>query len=152
MPRGLMSFAVVSGVALGAWASWKCASPDFQLPSVVFLNADPHSVELAVPPPEAPAEANPAMLQASMAMVTPVVPSSEAGAGPGGELGEWRVSAQGMEAILEEMLRQGWKPPSGRAALASFPPAAGTPIEAIDPDKPVVPVVIESEKATGASG
>jgi hypothetical protein len=49
----------------------------------------------------------------------------------------WDVSPTAMEAILQEMVRRGWQPPRSDVALASTQPNYRTPIEALDPDRPV---------------
>jgi hypothetical protein len=49
----------------------------------------------------------------------------------------WDVSPAAMQAILQEMVRRGWQPPRSDIALASTQPSYRTPIQALDPDRPV---------------
>ena len=43
----------------------------------------------------------------------------------------WDVSPEAMEAILQEMIRRGWQPPSGDMALANAQFSSRQPIEAL---------------------
>jgi hypothetical protein len=49
----------------------------------------------------------------------------------------WDVSPVAMEAILQEMVRRGWQPPTQGAALASLQPEDGSSITALDPNAPL---------------
>jgi hypothetical protein len=49
----------------------------------------------------------------------------------------WDVSPVAMEAILQEMVRRGWQPPTQGAALASLQPEDGPAISALDPNAPL---------------
>jgi hypothetical protein len=49
----------------------------------------------------------------------------------------WDVSPVAMEAILQEMVRRGWQPPTQGAALASLQPEDGPAITALDPNASV---------------
>jgi hypothetical protein len=64
--------------------------------------------------------------------------------------GAWSVSEAGMEAILQEMVRQGWTPPARFDALALSQPADRSPIEALDPDSPALPVFEEPDSGKPA--
>jgi hypothetical protein len=54
-----------------------------------------------------------------------------------GQCSQWDVSPQAMEAILQEMLRRGWKPPTQGEAIASIAPMNGPRMTAIDPNAPL---------------
>ncbi|HEX5006959.1 MAG TPA: hypothetical protein VFV70_07585 [Hyphomonadaceae bacterium] len=49
--------------------------------------------------------------------------------------GPWDVSDAGMEAILQEMIRRGWTPPSGATALQAS--GHDEDVKAVDPDATV---------------
>jgi hypothetical protein len=51
-----------------------------------------------------------------------------------GQCSQWDVSPQAMEAILQEMLRRGWKPPTQGEAISSI---AGAKIVSLDPNAPM---------------
>jgi hypothetical protein len=54
-----------------------------------------------------------------------------------GQCSQWDVSPQAMEAILQEMLRRGWKPPTQGEAIASIAPMNGPRMTALDPNSPL---------------
>lgn len=51
----------------------------------------------------------------------------------------WEVSDVAMEAILDEMLRRGWRAPSQGYAVSMIDPADTMSIEAVDPNAPMPP-------------
>jgi hypothetical protein len=53
-----------------------------------------------------------------------------------GQCSQWDVSPLAMEAILQEMLRRGWKPPTQGEAIASIAPM-GSQMVAVDPNAPL---------------
>jgi hypothetical protein len=53
-----------------------------------------------------------------------------------GQCSQWDISPVAMEAILQEMLRRGWKPPTQGEAIASIAPV-GSQMTAIDPNAPL---------------
>jgi hypothetical protein len=53
-----------------------------------------------------------------------------------GECSPWDLSPVAMEAILQEMLRRGWKPPTQGEAIAGIAPP-GSQMTAIDPNAPL---------------
>jgi hypothetical protein len=54
-----------------------------------------------------------------------------------GQCSQWDVSPDAMEAILQEMLRRGWKPPTQGEAIASIAPMNGPKMTALDPNSPL---------------
>jgi len=54
-----------------------------------------------------------------------------------GQCGQWDISPVAMEAILQEMLRRGWKPPTQGEAIASIAPMNGPRMTAVDPNAPL---------------
>jgi hypothetical protein len=53
-----------------------------------------------------------------------------------GQCSPWDLSPVAMEAILQEMLRRGWKPPTQGEAIAGIAPP-GSQMTAIDPNAPL---------------
>ena len=53
------------------------------------------------------------------------------------ECSPWDISPVAMEAILQEMLRRGWKPPTQGEAIASLEQPGGPQVISLDPNAPM---------------
>lgn len=163
MNRSLVFAALLAGVGLGAWSSH---SGPLTPPGLDF-GALAASLQhyLGPRPFEAPASVSAAvvdehpqtiLLNAAMTVEEePVLPAANSAANleqatAPAACGAWDISEHGMEAVIQEMFRQGWTPPSRADALALSQPVGRAPIEAIDPDLPALPVS-NPEDRSGAS-
>ena len=140
MLRGFVFLALVSGAGYGAWNFF----PDSSLSALNWAKAEAQDMmcetgELRVELPEKQADA----IAQPVAFQTLVqVPddrfliSKETLAAI--TCGPWDISEEGMEAILQEMIRRGWTPPSGARALEASQ-YKGDLIAAVDPEADASP-------------
>jgi hypothetical protein len=135
MLRGVVFLALVGGAGFSAWTSFQDSSRN----PFDWAMGEVHAM---VTQHETSAEKSPAISEAQpLALHTePAIPddrftiSKETLAAI--SCGPWDVSDVGIEAILQEMIRRGWTPPSGEKALQASSENGGI-AEAVDPDAPV---------------
>jgi hypothetical protein len=137
MLRGVIFLALVGGAGFSAWTSFQDSSrnPLDWAVGEVHAMVTQHEAATAESEPEI-IEAQPVVLQTentipddrftiskdTLAAIT---------------CGPWDVSDVGIEAILQEMIRRGWTPPSGAKALEASHNSA---VAAVEPDA-LVPAV-----------
>jgi hypothetical protein len=121
MDRSLVFLGLVSVVALGAWS----------VPEAQSFSRNPADTEVGFVQPGAPDLVHQAKVTAE---TTASTASRQAGAAT--TCGPWDVSDAGMEAILKEMIRRGWRPPSRATALADIQSPFGVQVTALDPEAP----------------
>ena len=138
MLRGVVFLALVGGAGLSAWTSFQDSSRSPLDWAVGEVHAMVTQHEAAAPEESKVDinEAQPVALPAETSIPDDrFTISKETLAAI--TCGPWDVSDVGIEAILQEMIRRGWTPPSGARALEASHNAS---VEAVDPDAPV-PVV-----------
>jgi hypothetical protein len=123
MFRSLVFLTLAGGVGLGAWSS----IPEAQSNPWRNEAADMGFVE-----PGAPDLIHRATLTSSVASEPTFSVSRETIEAI--RCGPWDVSEAGMEAILDEMIRRGWTPPTRATARARTQPQFGLQVTALDPD------------------
>jgi hypothetical protein len=151
MLRGVIFLALVGGAGFSAWTSFQDSSrnPLDWAVGEVHAMVTQHEAATAESKPEI-IEAQPVVLQTentipddrftiskdTLAAIT---------------CGPWDVSDVGIEAILQEMIRRGWTPPSGAKALEA---SHNSVVEAVEPDAPVpavaLPHVVSAEAQSPA--
>ena len=159
MLRGVVFLALVGGAGLSAWTSFQDSSRapfDWAIGEVHAMVTQREEAEQPESKPET-IEAKPVVLQAETAIPDDrFTVSKETLAAI--TCGPWDVSEDGIEAILQEMIRRGWTPPSGAKALEASQHNGGL-AEAVDPGAPVptitppaAPVVaVETQSSANAS-
>jgi hypothetical protein len=130
MFRSIVFLALAGGVALGAWSSFS------QEENITWESVD---LEVEVGEPQVPGPAHPAGPGASTIEEPLHFVSAETIEAI--RCGPWDVSAAGMEAILDEMIRRGWTPPTRAVALANLRPqfASNVPLDDMGTDEPEAP-------------
>jgi hypothetical protein len=136
MFRSLVFLALASGVAYGAWSS---------LPEAQPIPWRPNETEGGFVRPGEPDLVHQAKFGANESGEPAYTVSRETIEAI--QCGPWDVSDAGMEAILEEMIRRGWTPPTRAAALAHTQPQFGLQVLPIDPDAPAA--ALSPEEPTG---
>jgi hypothetical protein len=161
MYRSIVFAALLGGVGLGAWSSFsspvKPPGLDFSaLASALQQHLSwqplPEQPPVSASLTKQPAESEPVILlnaavSADAVYDLPAVRRDDPGTAQASEdsCGAWSVSEAGIEAILQEMVRQGWTPPTRFDALALSQPADRPLIEALDPGSPALPVFEEPD-------
>ena len=141
MLRGVIFLALVGGAGLSAWTSFQDSSRS----PLDWAIGEVHAMVTQHEGEEAeglPAESMPEVTEAQRVVLQTdtAIPddrftiSKETLAAI--TCGPWDVSDVGIEAILQEMIRRGWTPPSGAQALEASHQNGGV-AEAVDPDAPV---------------
>jgi hypothetical protein len=125
MFRSLVFLALASGVAFGAWSS---------LPEAQSIPWRPDEAAAGFVEPGSPDLIHQAKFIANESAEPAYSLSRETIEAI--RCGPWDVSDAGMEAILEEMIRRGWTPPSRAMALERTQPQFGLQVTAIDPETP----------------
>jgi hypothetical protein len=153
MLRGVVFLALVGGAGFSAWTSFQDSSRnpfDWAIGEVHAMVTQHEAEAIAASEPQS-IEARPVALQAradtpddrftiskeTLAAIT---------------CGPWDVSEDGIEAILQEMIRRGWTPPSGAKALEASREYGGV-AEALNPDTPtptIQPPVVTAETHSSA--
>ena len=137
MLRGVVFLALVGGAGFSAWTSFQDSSRnplDWAIGEVHAMVTQREGEEPAESPPEM-IEAQPVSLQTETSVPDDrFTISKETLAAI--TCGPWDVSDVGIEAILQEMIRRGWTPPSGAQALEASHQNGGV-AEAVDPTAPV---------------
>jgi len=147
MLRGVMFLALVGGAGFSAWTSFQDSSrnPFDWAVGEVHAMVTQHENEASAQDNSATTDAKPAVRQAKVDVPDDrFTISKETLAGI--TCGPWDVSEDGIEAILQEMIRRGWTPPSGARALAANHTDDG--VEAVDPDAPA-PAPITTAAVSG---
>lgn len=136
MLRGVIFLALVGGAGFSAWTSFQDSSRNPLDWAVGEVHAMVTQHEGGASEERAPEiiEGQPVALQAGIAIPDDrFTISKETLAAI--TCGPWDVSDVGIEAILQEMIRRGWTPPSGSQALQAS--HTGDSVKAVDPDAPV---------------
>jgi hypothetical protein len=136
MLRGVLFLALVGGAGLSAWTSFQDSSrsPLDWAVSEVHAMVTQHDVEVEAREPQT-VEAQSAVLQTETTIPDDRFTVSKETLSAI-TCGPWDVSDVGIEAILQEMIRRGWTPPSGAKALETSHQNGGI-AEAIDSDEPI---------------
>lgn len=150
MLRGIVFLALIGGAGFSAWTSFQNSSRsplDWAISEVRAMVAQ-HDGEVAVEGEHPVVEAEPTVLQTDRIPDHRFTISKETLAAI--TCGPWDISDVGIEAILQEMIRRGWTPPSGAKALEA---SRVSDVAAIDPDSPVpayAPPAIAAEASSSA--
>jgi hypothetical protein len=139
MVRGIMTAAVLSGIALGTWASFFLHIPRTQHLAPDEARITLTKAEAPAEPVQAPAPDSPQPRLMNISSGENPAPDREIST-PSETLeaigcGLWSISEACIEAILVEMIRRGWTPPT-RAAAAATDRAKSPPIQADSPGEP----------------
>lgn len=139
MLRGVIFLALVGGAGLSAWTSFQDSSHsplDWAVGEVhaMVTQREVEDEALTASGPEI-VEAQPVALQTATTIPDDRFTVSKETLSAI-TCGPWDVSDMGIEAILQEMIRRGWTPPSGAKALEATHHSGGA-AEAIEPDAPV---------------
>jgi hypothetical protein len=137
MLRGVVFLALVGGAGFSAWTSFQDSSRNpldwaiGEVHAMVTQSESDKPAEIA----SATTGAQPVAMHAATAIPEDrFTISKETLAAI--TCGPWDISDVGIEAILQEMIRRGWTPPSGAKALEASHVNGGI-AEAIDPAAPV---------------
>jgi hypothetical protein len=136
MLRGIVFLALVGGAGFSAWTSFQDSSRnplDWAIGEVHAMVTQ-HEAKVIAASELQPLAAKPGALQAKVDIPDDrFTISKETLAAI--TCGPWDVSEDGIEAILQEMIRRGWTPPSGAKALEASRENGGV-AQAVSPDAP----------------
>ena len=157
MLRGIVFLALVGGAGFSAWTSFQDSSRNpldwafGEVHAMVTQRESEPTAETRTPTKDV-IEAQPVVLQTETTIPDDRFTISKDTLAAI-TCGPWDVSDVGIEAILQEMIRRGWTPPSGAKALEASHNAA---VEAVDPDArvpavaPPAPPVVSAEAQSPA--
>jgi hypothetical protein len=137
MLRGLVFLVLVGGVGLGAWDSFPASSRSVLDWAASKAHATVCSADTSPPSKLTVMETKPEARAETCLPEDRFTVSTETLAAI--TCGPWDVSEDGIEAILQEMIRRGWSPPSGARALEVSRQSEGF-IQAVDPDAPALAI------------